>query len=44
MRSDTGGNKPDGESATERRTGRKKHGKEEKEIAEIDVLYENQRG
>lgn len=46
QRSDTGGNRPrvDGD-AEERRAGRrKKDGKEEKEVAEIDILYENQRG
>lgn len=42
-RSDTGGNAKSG-GKTERRTGRKKKGKDEKEIAEIDILYENQRG
>lgn len=40
-RSDTGGNGHGSGGATERRTGRKKS---EKEISEIDVLYENQRG
>ncbi|RPB17142.1 hypothetical protein P167DRAFT_569624, partial [Morchella conica CCBAS932] len=45
MRSDTGGNRPrvDGDGE-ERRTGRRKDGREEKEVAEIDILYENQRG
>ncbi|KAH0612135.1 uncharacterized protein H6S33_010187 [Morchella sextelata] len=45
QRSDTGGNGPkvDGDGQ-ERRTGRRKDGKEEKEVAEIDILYENQRG
>lgn len=45
-RTDTGGNanrNRDG-GATERCTGRKKKGQSEKEIAEIDILYENQRG
>lgn len=41
-RSDTGGNRNRG--VAERLTGRKKYGQPEKEIAEIDILYENQRG
>lgn len=45
-RTDTGGNanRNGSEGANERRTGRKKKGQSEKEIAEIDILYENQRG
>lgn len=45
-RSDTGGNgrKVGDEEGTKRRTGRKKGRVVEKEIAEIDILYENQRG
>lgn len=45
-RSDTGGNgrKVGDEEGAKRRTGRKKGRVVEKEIAEIDILYENQRG